>query len=57
MIMETNTLNYALIAILSIIIKEEVYLVVFYFHIFNATKLNYETYNKELSIVFKAFHI
>jgi len=56
-IMETNILNYTLIAILSIIIEEKVYLVGFYSHMFNTTKLNYNTYNKKFSVVFEAFHI
>jgi len=58
MIVETNALDYTLIAILSIIIEEkEVYLVTFYFHMLKATKLNYYIHNKELLTVFEAFYI
>jgi len=49
-------LNYALTAILLVITEEkEVHLVAFHFCIFKATKLNYDTYDKELLMVFKAF--
>ena len=34
--------------------KKEVYLVIFYSHIFKATELNYNIYGKELFAVFKA---
>jgi len=54
---ETNALDYALVAILSIITEEKkVYLVAFYFHIFKAIELNCDIYNKELLVIFKAFH-
>jgi len=57
MIVETDNSNYALIAIISILMKEkEVHLVTFYFCTFKAPKLNYNTYNKELFAVFEAFH-
>lgn len=36
--------------------EKEVYLVTFYFYTFKTTKLNYNTYNKELFAVFEAFH-
>ena len=58
MILETNASNYVLIAILSIIIEEKkVYLVTFHFCMFKATDLNYNIYNQELLVVFKAFCI
>jgi len=58
MTMETGVSEYALIAILSIITEEkEVHLVTFYSCMFKAVKLNYNIYNKELFVVFKAFCI
>jgi len=57
MIMETNISKYAFTAIPLIIIKEKkVYLVTFYSCTFKTTKLNYNIHDKELLIVFKAFH-
>ena len=56
--METDTLNYAFTAILSIIMKEKrVYLITLYFHMFKATELNYNTHDKKLLIVFEVFCI
>jgi len=58
MIVKTNVLDYVLAAILLIIMEEkEVYLVTFYFYMFKAAKLNYNTYNKELLMIFEAFCI
>ena len=58
LIIETNALNYALTAILSIINKEnEVHLVVFHSHTFTAVELNYNTYDKKLLVIFEAFKI
>jgi len=58
LIMETNTLNYALAAILSIINEEnEVHLITFHFCTFTATELNYDTHNKELLAIFETFKI
>jgi len=55
--MKTDISNYILAAILLIIMEEkEVYLVAFHFHMFKATELNYDIYNKELLVIFKAFH-
>jgi len=57
-IVETNTSEYALIAIYLIMTEEkEIHPVTFYFYTFKATELNYNMYNKELLIVFKVFHI
>ena len=54
--METNILDYALTAILSIINKEnEVHLVTFHFYTFTVVELNYNTYDRELLVIFKAF--
>ena len=56
--METDVLDYALTAILSIVNEEnEVHLVVFYFYTFTAVELNYDTYDKKLLAIFKAFKI
>jgi len=56
--METNVLNYALTTILSIVNEEnKVHLVAFYSHTFTMAELNYDTHNKELLAIFKAFKI
>ena len=56
--METNALDYALIAILSIVNKDnEVHLVAFYFYTFTTVKLNYNMHDKELLAIFEAFKI
>ena len=56
--MKTNTLNYTLTAILSIVNeKDEVYIVAFHFHTFTTVELNYNIHNKELLAIFKAFKI
>ena len=56
--MKTNALDYALIAILSIVNKEnKVYLVIFHSCTFTIVKLNYDTHDKELLAIFKAFKI
>ena len=56
--METDTLDYTLTAILSIVNKEnEVHLVAFHSHTFTIVELNYDTYNKELLAIFEAFKI
>jgi len=54
--METDASDYALATILLIITEKEVYLVTFHSCTFKATKLNYNTYNKKLFVVFKAFY-
>jgi len=56
--METNVSDYALIAILSIVDEEnEIYLVIFHSRTFTIVELNYDTYDKELLAIFKAFKI
>ena len=56
--MKTDTLDYALAAILSIVNKNnEVYLVAFHSCTFITTKLNYNTHDKELLAIFEAFKI
>ena len=56
--METDALDYALTAILSIVNKDnEVHLVAFHSCTFTATQLNYDTHDKELLAIFEAFKI
>ena len=56
--METDTSDYVLTAILFIVNEEnEVYPVTFHFYTFTMVKLNYNIYDKELLIIFKAFKI
>ena len=58
LIMETDTSDYTLAAILSIVNKDnEVHLVVFHSHTFTAVELNYDTHDKELFAIFEAFKI
>ena len=56
--METDTLDYALTAILSIVNEDnEVHLVAFHSRTFTAAELNYDTHDKELLAIFEAFKI
>ena len=56
--METDASDYTLTAILSIVNKDnEVHLVAFHSYTFTAEELNYNTHNKELLAIFKAFKI
>ena len=56
--METDALDYALAAILSIINEDnEVHPVVFHSRTFTVTELNYNTHDKELLAIFEAFKI
>ena len=56
--METDTLNYALVTILSIVNKDnEVHLVAFHSHTFTAVELDYDIHDKELLAIFEAFKI
>ena len=58
LITETDTSNYALTAILSIVNKEnKVHLVFFHSCALTTVKLNYNTYDKEFLAIFKAFKI
>ena len=58
LIIETNTLDYALAAILFIVNDDnEVHLVAFHSHTFTTAELNYNTYDKELLAIFEAFKI
>ena len=49
--METNALNYALTAILSIVNEENKV------HLVTVAELNYDTHDKELLTIFEAFKI
>jgi len=56
--METDVLDYALVAILSIVNKEnEVHPVAFHFCTFTMAELNYNMHNKKLLAIFEAFKI
>jgi len=55
--METDALDYALTAILSIVNDNKVHPVAFYSRTFTAAELNYNIHNKELLAIFKAFKI
>ena len=58
LIVETDALDYALAAILSIVNDDnKVYPVAFHSHTFTAAELNYDIYDKELLAIFKAFKI
>ena len=58
LIVETDTLDYALVAILFIVNKDnEVYPVAFHFRTFTVADLNYNTHDKELLVIFEAFKI
>jgi len=58
LIVETDASDYALATILSIVNKDnEVYPVAFHFRTFIAAELNYDTHDKELLAIFKAFKI
>jgi len=58
LIMETDASDYALAAILSIVNKDnEVHPVAFHSCTFTAAELNYNTHDKELLAIFKAFKI
>ena len=56
--METDALDYALAAILSIVNKDnEVHPVAFHSRTITAAELNYDTHDKELLAIFEAFKI
>jgi len=56
--METNALDYAPTAILSIVNEEnEVHPVAFHFCTFTMVELDYDTHDKELLAIFEAFKI
>ena len=53
--MEIDTSDLALVVILSTLVKEEVYPIVFYLRTFNIVELNYNVHNKKLLAIFKVF--
>jgi len=55
LVVETDTSDYALTAILSIIINDKLHPVAFLSRTFTSTKLNYDIHNKELLAIFEAF--
>jgi RNase H-like domain found in reverse transcriptase len=56
MVVETNTSDYALAAILSIYTSDgEIHSIVFHSCSFNSAELNYDMHDKELLTIFKAF--
>jgi len=56
--METDALDYALTAILSIVNEEnEVHPVAFHSCTFTVAELNYDIHDKELLVIFEAFKI
>ena len=56
--METDALDYALAAILSIVNEDnEVHPVAFHSRTFTVAELNYNTHDKELLAIFEAFKI
>ena len=58
LIMETDALDYALTAILSIVNEDnEVYPVAFHSCTFTTAELNYDTHDKKLLAIFEAFKI
>jgi len=58
LVMETNTSDYALAAILFIMTKDnEIHPVAFHSQTFSASELNYNIHNKELLAIFKTFKI
>jgi len=58
LIVETDALDYTLAAILSIVNEDnEVHPVAFHSGTFTAVELNYDTHDKELLAIFKAFKI
>ena len=58
LIMETDALDYTFTAILSIVNEDnEVHPIAFYSCTFTVAELNYDTHDKELLTIFKAFKI
>jgi len=55
LVLETNVLNHIIAVILFTYIKEDLHSIAFYSRTLNTTKLNYNVYNKELFVIYKAF--
>jgi len=58
LVLETNTSDYALAVILSIITKDnEIYPIAFHSWMFSTSELNYNIHDKELLTIFEGFKI
>lgn len=55
LIVETDMLDYALAAILSMVTNDGVHPLAFLFRTFTALKLNYDVHDKELLAIYEAF--
>lgn len=55
LIVETDASDYALAAILSIVVDDEIHPVAFHSRTFTETELNYDVHDKELLAIFEAF--
>ena len=56
LVLETDTSDYALVAILSLITKEgKLHPITFHSQTFSSSKLNYDVHDKELLAIFEAF--
>jgi len=55
LVVEIDASDYALTAILSIIINDKLHMIAFLSHTFTSTELNHDIHNKELLAIFKAF--
>ena len=55
LVVETDASDYALAAILSIIINDELHPIAFLSRTFTSTELNYDVHDKELLAIFEAF--
>jgi len=54
-IVEMNTSNHALVAIIFTRTRQDIYPIVFYSRAFSSTQLNYNIHNKELLTIFEVF--
>jgi len=52
---ESDASNYALAAILSTKVNNEIHLIAFHFRMFSAAEMNYDIHNKELLAIYEAF--
>jgi len=55
LLVETNTSDYAIAAILLIYIEKKVYPIAFHSRTLNSAELNYDVHNKELLAIYEAF--
>ena len=55
LIIETDASDYALAAILSIVLDDNIHPIAFLSRSFTDTEINYDTHDKELLAIFKAF--